>query len=368
MKVGVTKEVVANERRVALAPEAIAKLTKAGFEIAVEAGAGEHSFYSDAQYEKAGATIVRDRAQLYKQSDIIAKVQPPTDQEVGLLASPQVLIALLAPAFNTALVNRLTLTGVTALSMDAIPRIARAQSMDVLSSQSSLAGYKAVLLAASTSPKFLPMMTTAAGTIPPAKVLVLGAGVAGLQAIATARRLGAVVEAFDVRPVVKEQVESLGAKFLMLEIKESTESAGGYAKELSEETHRREMELVHGHAKTSDIIITTAQIPGRKAPILVTREMVKDMAPGAVIIDLAAETGGNCELTKAGETVVDNGVSVIGPINLPSSVPMHASHMYSRNVQTLLLLLVKEGKLNLDFKDEVIASVTITHQGAVRQK
>jgi NAD(P) transhydrogenase subunit alpha len=249
--------------------------------------------------------------------------------------------------------------------MDSIPRITRAQSMDVLSSMSTVAGYKAVLLAAVTSGKFFPMFMTAAGTIPPAKVFILGAGVAGLQAIATARRLGAVVEAFDVRPAVKEQVQSLGAKFVEMEIAEQTETAGGYAQQLSEETHKREVELLHKHVKVSDVVITTALIPGKPAPLLVTEEMVQDMQPGSVIVDLAAENGGNCALTVPGEEVVRHNVHILGPLNIPSTMPFHASQMYSKNMLNLLSLLIKDGNLNLDFEDEIIAGTCITHEGAI---
>ncbi|HUG55920.1 MAG TPA: NAD(P) transhydrogenase subunit alpha, partial [Candidatus Limnocylindrales bacterium] len=284
---------------------------------------------------------------------------------IGRLRPGAVLVAFLQPLVDTATARTLAEKGVTALSMDAIPRITRAQSMDALSSQATVAGYKAVLLAAAALPRFLPMLTTAAGTIAPAKCFVIGAGVAGLQAIATARRLGAVVEAFDTRPVVKEQVQSLGARFLEIDLGESGEGAGGYAKELSEEAHRKEIELLAKAVRENDMVITTAAIPGRKAPVLITKEMVPAMKPGSVIVDLAAETGGNCELTEAGKTAVVHGVTIIGQLNVPSSMPYHASQMYSRNVASLLALFVKDGRLAWDWEDEVVKGTVITHEGQV---
>jgi NAD(P) transhydrogenase subunit alpha len=285
---------------------------------------------------------------------------------VSKLRSGTTLIALLSPLVNHDLIRSLATQGVTALSMDAIPRITRAQPMDVLSSQATVAGYKAVLLAAAQLPKFFPMLTTAAGTIAPAKALVIGAGVAGLQAIATARRLGAVVEAFDTRPVVKEQVQSLGAKFLEIDLGESGAGQGGYAKELSEEAHRKEVELLGKAARENDIVITTAAIPGRKAPVLITRDMIPTMKPGSVIVDLAAETGGNVEGTEAGKTVVVNGVTIIGTLNLPATMPFHASQMYSRNIASLLgLMLKKDGTFAVDMNDEVVKGTVITQSGNV---
>jgi len=370
MRIAVPKEIVAGERRVALVPALVAPLIKSGLEVAVEAGAGEGAFFADADYEKAGAKIVAEPAALYREAGIVLKVQRPTQHpvlgkhEVDLMGEGSVLISFLQPAGDPDLVKRLVDRKITSLSMDTIPRISRAQSMDALSSQATVAGYKAVLIAASSLGKFLPMLTTAAGTIRPAKVLVLGAGVAGLQAIATARRLGAVVLAFDVRPAVKEQVESLGAKFLQIELAEAqTEDEGGYARQLSEESHRREVELIGSNVKDVDAVITTALIPGKPAPRLISKEMVAEMRAGSVIVDLAAEAGGNCELTECGKEVVKNGVTIYGPVNLPSTMPVHASQMYARNVSELLKLLLKDGGLNLDFADEIIKGACVTHEG-----
>ncbi len=367
MKVGVPKEIAADERRVALAPDIVKKLIDAGAEVLIEKGAGEAASLLDSMYQEAGCKIVSDAASVYKDSDIILKVQKPEPKELDMTKEGQALIASLQPLVNRDLVKQLAQKKITSFSMDAIPRIARAQRMDSLSSQSSISGYKAVLIGASKLGKYLPMMMTAAATMPPAKVLILGAGVAGLQAIATAHRLGAVVEAFDVRPVVKEQVESLGASFVELEdVGEEAEDAGGYAKELSEDHARRERELIKQHAAVSDIIITTALIPGRAAPILITTDMVAEMKAGSVIVDLAAETGGNCELTKPGEDIMENGVIICGPLNIPSDMAMTASQLYSRNISGLLLLLLKEGQMNLDFEDVIINDCCVTHQGEIR--
>jgi len=361
MKIGVPKETMPGEARVGLVPETVGRLTKANNTVVVERGAGTASAFTDDAYEKAGATL----GDPYD-AELVVKVQRPTDAEIGKLRSGATLIAFLSPLTNHDLVRSLASQGVTALSMDAIPRITRAQPMDALSSQATVAGYKAVLLAAAALPRFFPMLTTAAGTIAPAKAFVIGAGVAGLQAIATARRLGAVVEAFDTRPVVKEQVQSLGAKFLEVDLGETGEGTGGYAKELSEEAHRKEVELLAKAVKENDIVITTAAIPGRSAPKLITADMVRSMKPGSVIVDLAAETGGNTEVTRAGEVIDLNGVRVDGTTNLPSTMPYHASQMYSRNIASLLgLLLTKEGQLNLDMKDDVIKGTVITHGGEV---
>jgi len=362
MKIGVPKETMPGETRVGLVPETVGRLTKANNTVIVERGAGVASAFTDEAYEKAGAQMVGDAYD----AELVVKVQRPTDDEVRKLRSGTTLIALLSPLINHDLIRSLASQGVTALSMDAIPRITRAQPMDVLSSQATVAGYKAVLLAAAQLPKFFPMLTTAAGTIAPAKALVIGAGVAGLQAIATARRLGAVVEAFDTRPVVKEQVQSLGAKFLEIDLGESGAGQGGYAKELSEEAHRKEVELLGKAARENDIIITTAAIPGRKAPVLITREMIPTMKPGSVIVDLAAETGGNVEGTQAGKTVTVDGVTIIGTLNLPSTMPFHASQMYSRNIASLLgLMLKKDGTFAVDMSDEVVKGTVITQSGNV---
>jgi H+-translocating NAD(P) transhydrogenase subunit alpha len=361
MRIGVPRETVPGERRVAIVPETAAKLAKAGNEVLVERGAGTEASFVDSAYEQAGARIVDDAFD----ADLVIKVQRPTAAEVGKLRRGGMLIAFVQSLIDPRYAQTLAERGVTALSMDAIPRITRAQPMDALSSQATVAGYKAVLLAAAQLPRFFPMLTTAAGTIAPAKALVIGAGVAGLQAIATARRLGAVVEAFDTRPVVAEQVRSLGAKFLEIDLGESGAGAGGYAKELSEEAHRKEVELLAKAARENDIIITTAAIPGRKAPVLITADMVPAMRPGSVIVDLAAETGGNCELTEAGKVVVKHGVTIIGTTNLPSTMPYHSSQMYSRNIASLLALFLKDGKATLDMSDEVIKGTVITQDGTV---
>jgi NAD(P) transhydrogenase subunit alpha len=361
MRIGVVRETTPGERRVALVPETVGRLAKSGNEIVVERAAGEASSFPDRMYTDAGATIGDAW-----DAELVVKVARPTDEEVARLRAGAVLIAFLQPLTNHDLVRELARRRVTALSMDAIPRITRAQPMDALSSQATVAGYKAVLLAAAALPKFFPMLTTAAGTIAPAKAFVIGAGVAGLQAIATARRLGAVVEAFDTRPVVKEQVQSLGAKFLEVDLGETGEGTGGYAKELSEEAHRKEVELLAKAVKENDIIITTAAIPGRPAPKLITADMVRSMKPGSVIVDLAAETGGNTELTQAGKVIDVDGVRIDGTTNIPSTMPYHASQMYSRNIQSLLgLMITKEGKLNLDMNDDVIKGTVITKDGEV---
>jgi len=356
MKVGVPKESLAGERRVALVPEAARGLVKAGLQVSIEAGAGSSAFFSDAAYIDVGANVTDAATALG--SDAVLKVQPPTPEEVGRLHSGAVLISFLQPATNADAVRALAKQEVSAFSLDLVPRISRAQSMDALSSQAGIAGYKSVLLAANHLPKFFPLLMTAAGTVAPARVLVMGAGVAGLQAIATSRRLGAVVEAYDVRPAVKDEVHSLGATFLELPL-EAQEGTGGYAREQSEDFLRRQRELLGDRVAASDVVITTAAIPGRKAPILVTADMVRRMRPGSVIVDLAAETGGNCELTKAGEIIQ------VGTRNLPSLMPVHASQLYSKNVSTLLLLLVKDGALKLDFNDEIVKGACVTHDGAI---
>ncbi|MBO3464217.1 Re/Si-specific NAD(P)(+) transhydrogenase subunit alpha, partial [Aetokthonos hydrillicola] len=336
MRIAVAKEIEVCERRVALIPDTVAKLVKQGVEVLVEAGAGDRAFFSDGAYEAAGAKIIADSATLWSQADILLKVSPPQEREDGrfetdLLREGSALIGFINPLGNPSLAQRLAERKVTAISMELIPRTTRAQSMDALSSQASIAGYKAVLIGAAALPKYFPMLTTAAGTIAPAKVFIMGAGVAGLQAIATARRLGAVVEAFDIRPAVKEEVQSLGAKFVEVKLEEATTAAGGYAKEISADSRQRTQEVVTQHIKNADVVITTAQVPGKKAPLLVTEEMVKQMKPGSVVVDLAAEQGGNCACTEPGKDIVWNGVTIIGPINLPSSLPVHASQLYSKN-------------------------------------
>ncbi|GBD32757.1 NAD(P) transhydrogenase subunit alpha part 1 [bacterium HR33] len=365
MIVGVPKETAAGERRVALVPDSVKRLVAGGVTVRVQRGAGVEAGYSDEAYGAAGAELVSDERAIWE-ADVVLTVQPPPAAALDRLREGAVLIGMLQPLTNRELVSELARRKVTSFALEALPRITRAQPMDALSSQSTVAGYKAVLLAAAALPKFFPMLVTAAGTLTPAKVLVLGAGVAGLQAIATARRLGAVVQAFDVRPAVKEQVESLGAQFLAVDTAGlEAEGAGGYAKELSEEQHRRELELLAQHVPQVDVVISTALIPGRPAPLLITEEMVQSMKMGSVIVDLAAEAGGNCQLTKAGSEIVAHGVRIIGPVNLASTMPFHASQMYSRNISSFLLHLLKDGKVHLDFEDEITAGTCITHAGEV---
>ncbi|MCA9737307.1 MAG: Re/Si-specific NAD(P)(+) transhydrogenase subunit alpha [Gemmatimonadota bacterium] len=364
MRIAVPRETQAGERRVALAPEACGKLVKKGHEIVVETGAGADAGFPDPVYEAAGATVVPRSPTWLEGADAVVRVQPPEDESDTPEGS--VLIAFLSPMTRPDLLERLARRRVTAFAMEAVPRITRAQKMDALSSQATVAGYRAVLIAAQELPRFLPMFMTAAGTVPPAKALILGAGVAGLQAIATARRLGAVVSAFDVRPAVKEQVQSLGATFLEAELDHSAETAGGYARALSDEEHQRELELIGGALPDMDVVITTAQIPGKPAPRLITRAMVETMRPGAVIVDLASESGGNCEVTRSGERVVHHGVTVLGPVNLPASLPYDASQMYGRNVQAFLEHLSADGALHLDFEDEITKGACVTHAGEIR--
>ncbi len=364
VKVATPRETADGERRVALVPDTATKLAAAGLQVAVQAGAGEAAYLTDAMYEAAKATVVADVATLLKDADAVLKVQPPTAAETKLLNRGAVLISFLQPATQSDVVRALAAQGVTAFSLELVPRISRAQSMDALSSQASASGYKAVLMAAERLGKFFPMMMTAAGTVAPARVLVMGAGVAGLQAIATARRLGAVVSAYDVRPAVKEEVQSLGATFIELPL-ESQEGQGGYAREQSDEFLRKQRELIGEHIAKSDVLITTAAVPGRRAPLLVTGDMVKGMRPGSVIVDLAAESGGNVELTKPGEEVDVNGVAIVGTRNVPSTMPLHASQLYARNVANLLLHLVKDGAIKLDFDDEITKGSCVTHDGQI---
>ncbi|MBD2429811.1 MULTISPECIES: Re/Si-specific NAD(P)(+) transhydrogenase subunit alpha [Fischerella] len=371
MRIAVAKEIEVCERRVALVPDIVARLVKQGLEIWVEAGAGERAFFNDAAYEAAGATIIADSDRLWSEADILLKVSPPQEREDGrseidLLKEGSVLISFLNPLGNPVIAQKLAARKVTALSMEMIPRTTRAQSMDALSSQASIAGYKAVLIAAASLPKYFPMLTTAAGTIAPAKIFIMGAGVAGLQAIATARRLGAVVEAFDIRPAVKEEVQSLGAKFVEIKLDEETTAAGGYAKEISEASKKRTQEVVTEHIKNADVVITTAQVPGKKAPLLVTEDMVKQMKPGSVIVDIAAEQGGNCACTDPGRDIVAHGVTIIGPINLPSSLPVHASQLYAKNLTSLMQLLIKDKTVDVNFADDIIDAACITHAGEIR--
>jgi H+-translocating NAD(P) transhydrogenase subunit alpha len=358
MRIGVPKETAQDERRVALVPEVVRKLTAADHEVVVEAGAGEQALIPDGLFTEAGATIGDPYS-----ADVIVRVAVPSDEEVGRLRSGQILIGFLAPLTKPELKDRLRSEGVQALAMESIPRISRAQSMDALSSQANVGGYKAALLGAEHSTRFYPMLMTAAGTIPPAKVLVLGVGVAGLQALATAKRLGAQTTGYDVRPEVAEQVQSLGAKWLDLGIEAAGE--GGYARELTDSEKAQQQQALTDAIKTFDVVITTALVPGRKAPTLVTAEAVEGMKPGSVIIDLAGEAGGNCELTEPGQVVVKHDVTIVSPLNLPATMPEHASALYARNVQSLLELIAGEdGAANLNFDDEIIAGACITREEA----
>ncbi len=360
MQVGVPRETAPDERRVALVPDIVSRLTGAGFTVVVERGAGEAAGFPDSDYEAAGASMVDD---VLGNAEGVVMVQKPSTEQIGKLRSGDVLVAFLQPLTDTEGVERLRTQGVVAFAMESIPRITRAQPMDALSSQATVSGYKAVLLAAERLPKFFPMLTTAAGTVPPAKVLVLGAGVAGLQALATARRLGAVVSGFDVRPVVKEQVESLGATFLDLGIR-GEETEGGYATELTPEQQAQQQAALEERLPEFDVVITTAAVPGRPAPKLIPASAVRAMRPGSVIVDLAAETGGNCELTKPGEEIVESGVTIVGVVNLPSTMPAHASQLYARNVMALLQHLAPEGELRLDWDDEITAGACVTRKAA----
>ena len=360
MRIGVPRETAAGERRVALVPEIVGKLVPAGFEVLVQRGAGEAASFPDAAYEEAGARLVDDWAD----AEAVVKVQKPSDEEAGRLRDRQVLIGFLQPLTDSEGIERLAQRGVIAFAMESIPRITRAQPMDALSSQATVSGYKSVLLAAERLPKFFPMLMTAAGTVAPAKVLVLGAGVAGLQAVATAHRLGAVVTGFDVRPAVREQIESLGANWLDLGIV-GEETAGGYAAELTEEQQRQQQEELEARLPEFDVVITTALIPGRPAPKLIPASAVAAMRLGSVVVDLAAEAGGNCELTEPGEEVVREGVTIVGPTNLPSTMPFHASQLYARNVFALLHHLAPEGTLALDWEDEITAGACVTRKQEV---
>jgi len=364
VKIVVISEMHQGERRVALVPDIAAKLAAPGFEVVMEAGAGEQAGFTDDAYREVGVVIEAARQVLLSTADVVLSVQPPRLEDVALMQSGAASISFLQPAAQGAVVEALAARGVTAFSLVLLPRTSRAQSMDALSSQSSLAGYKAVLMAANRLGKFFPMLITAAGTIPPAHVLVLGAGVAGLQAIATARRLGAVVESYDVRPAVKDEVKSLGARFLELGL-ETQEGEGGYAQEQSEMFLTRQRELLAEHVAANDVVITTASIPGRKAPLLITASMVKGMRRGSVILDMAAESGGNCEVTQPGQVVEVDGVWVDGTSNIPSTVALHASQLYAKNITNLLNYLVVDGRLKLDFEDEITRSCCVTHAGKV---
>ncbi|HJQ12118.1 MAG TPA: Re/Si-specific NAD(P)(+) transhydrogenase subunit alpha [Gemmatimonadaceae bacterium] len=373
MLIGVPREIAPGERRVALVPEVVPQLARAGHRVIIEHDAGLRAGFTDEAYREAGAEIVDSSGEVYSQAQLLVKVQRPGrdagsgEAELDMLRDGTVLIGLLQPSSDPALFQQLAERNITALTMELVPRTTRAQMMDALSSQSTVAGYKAVLLAANALQKFFPMLMTAAGTVRPARVLVIGAGVAGLQAIATARRIGAVVEAFDTRPVVKEQVQSLGATFIELDMHvEDAQDQGGYAKELSARHIQREKELIHERALQADVIITTALIPGRPAPLLVTAETVRAMRPGSVIVDLAGEQGGNCELTVPGDSVVRHDVTVIAPLHISSDLAFHASQMYAKNVAALVALLAPKGELNLNFGDDIIDAVTIVAGREVR--
>jgi NAD(P) transhydrogenase subunit alpha len=364
MRIGVPRESVDGERRVALSPESAGRLVKSGIEVAVEGGAGVPANFPDEAYANAGAAV--GSAEATWSADVVVKVQKPTQAEAHQLPRGAILVSLLPVATSADLLAQLAQGGVSVLGLEKVPRITRAQSMDILSSQATIAGYKAVLIGAAEMGKILPMLTTAAGNIPPAKAFVLGAGVAGLMAIATARRLGAVVSGFDIRAAAREQVLSLGATFVGPEPQADAEAAGGYARAQTEEEQRQTMEAMARHLREQDLVVTTAQIPGRTAPRLISAEMVGSMRPGAVIVDLAAETGGNCELTQAGATTVHHGVSIVGAVNLPSSVPHHASLMFSKNVLTLLQHLIKDGGITLNLDDEITGPMCLVHDGSVR--
>ncbi len=363
--IGVARETEPGEKRVSMVPEVIGRLSKEDFEFLVEAGAGESAYISDDDYRETGARIV-SRDELYSAADLVTRVAPPNAEETALLKSGAFLLSFLRPLDDPDGILRLAEKGVTSFSVEMVPRITRAQKMDALSAMGAIGGYMAVLVAARSLPKFFPLLTTAAGTMRPAKLLVLGAGVAGLQAIATARRLGAITSAYDVRPVVREEVESLGAKFVELEL-ETAEAAGagGYAKALDEDKQQRQVELLIPYLAGSDVIISTALIPGRKAPLLIAEEAVKQMVSGSVIVDLAAPNGGNCEVTVPGETVTRHGVTIHGVLNLPSDMSVHASAMYSRTLSAFIIEFVKEGTLDLDFEDDIIKGACVTHGGKI---
>ena len=366
MKISVPKETIHGETRVAATPQSVKELIKAGYEVNIETGAGTSSFISDDNFKNAGANIVSSTNELYKDSDIIIKVAAPTSDEIELMPKNSILVSFFQPTIELEKVKSISSKNITGLSMHLVPRTTLAQKMDALSSQANIAGYKAVLMGSSHMSVYMPLLMTAAGTIRPAKVLILGAGVAGLQAIATAKRLGAQVEAFDVRPEVKEQVESLGAKFVEVS-SESDDGVGegGYAKETSDEYKQKQQELIKEHISKADMVVTTALIPGRKAPILIGKDVVELMKPGSVIMDLAAENGGNCEVTEKDKIITHNDVIVDGTSNIPATMPVHASELYAKNISALVLYMTKENNLNLDMGDEIISGSTYTHEGTI---
>lgn len=370
MKIAVPREIREGERRVALVPESCRKLAKAGIEVTVESGAGMAAFFPDDAYREAGAALEGDPAALTGKADFILKVQAPAPSpgghEADAMREGAMLLCTLMPTRHPDVVSMLAARRITAFATDRFPRITRAQSMDTLSSMANIAGYKAVLIAANVLPRYFPMLTTAAGTVFPAKVFVIGAGVAGLSAVATARRLGASVEATDTRPAAKEQVESLGARFVGVDTEENAQDASGYARELSQEFYRKQAELLADRCAAADVVIATALIGGVKAPQLLTAEMVRAMNPGSVIVDVAAEGGGNCALTRPGETVVEGGVTICGPLNLPAEVPWHASTLYSRNLTAFVLAFWKDGRFSLDLEDEILRAALVTHEGVIR--
>lgn len=366
MQIAIPKEIIPGESRVALIPTAVASLIKAGLEVQVESGAGSGCFYADQAYTDAGAKVVSTPQELYGSADVVLKVRPPEEEEVEQLREGVVLIALLDAFFKLEMLEQLAAKRVTAFGLEFVPRITRAQSMDVLSSMAAIAGYRAVIEAADLLPKYFPMLMTSAGTITPAKVFVIGAGVAGLMAIATAKRLGAVVEAYDTRPAVKEQVESVGAKFIEFDLEtEEAEDAGGYAKAQSEEFYKRQREQMKDKVKAVDVVITTAAIPGKKAPVLITDDMLQAMHAGSVIIDLAAERGGNTEGAVAGEVVEKHGVRIVGHTDYPSRSSVHASQLFAKNVSTFLLNMVEEGALAMNLEDEIVKGSLLVHEGEV---
>jgi NAD(P) transhydrogenase subunit alpha len=372
IKIGVPKETYPGETRVALIPANIAQFQKAGAEVLIESGAGERAGYLDSEYLSKGAQIVKSREEIFSNADVVLQVRAvganPIEgsKDIPLMREGQILIGFMEPFFAKEIVEKVAQKGVISFALELLPRTSRAQTMDVLSSMATISGYKAVLMAANHLPKMFPMLTTAAGTILPAQVFVIGAGVAGLQAIATARRLGAVVRAYDIRPATKQEVESLGAKFVELGLEtQEAEDKRGYAKDMGDEFYKKQREMLTKVIAESDVVISTAVVPGKKAPVLITEEMVKGMKPGSVIVDLAAERGGNCELTKAGEVVQKYGVTIIGPVNVPASVPFHASQMYSKNITNFCMLFLKNGKIELNFQDDILSSTLLTKDGKV---